>query len=249
MPVTIKSIKGYYFLDAWVMANILQLATLEYCREQLDRTIDPCGRLFDQMTMAARSVTANIAEGLSRHQTSRETEMRLTDVARASMCELLGDYHFLSMSLNIEPWARDSEPAQALAALTLDRPVYTDDWQREAWLHIMAQKKKFDPWMRHDRHAVRLNALMQLCNREIMMLEKLISAQLSAFKTEGGFAENLTGERLQHIQQTAATEGAPPCPLCGKPMVRRMAKRGRNQGQEFWSCSAYPECRGTRSIS
>jgi restriction system protein len=38
------------------------------------------------------------------------------------------------------------------------------------------------------------------------------------------------------------------CPLCSKPMVRRMAKRGTNAGGEFWGCLGYPACRGTRSI-
>lgn len=39
------------------------------------------------------------------------------------------------------------------------------------------------------------------------------------------------------------------CPLCSKPMVRRTAKRGANAGGEFWGCTGYPACRGTRAIS
>lgn len=38
------------------------------------------------------------------------------------------------------------------------------------------------------------------------------------------------------------------CPLCTKPMVRRIAKRGANAGGEFWGCTGYPACRGSRSI-
>lgn len=38
------------------------------------------------------------------------------------------------------------------------------------------------------------------------------------------------------------------CPLCSKPMVRRSAKRGANAGTEFWGCTGYPACRGTRPI-
>lgn len=38
----------------------------------------------------------------------------------------------------------------------------------------------------------------------------------------------------------------PACPLCGKPMLRRLAKRGVNAGQEFWGCEGYPGCRGAR---
>ena len=75
---------GYYWLDTWVLANVIQLATQDFCARNLNRTNDPCGRQYDQMTQAARSVPANIAEGNSRHSTSKETEMRLTDVARAA---------------------------------------------------------------------------------------------------------------------------------------------------------------------
>ena len=72
---------GYYWLDTWVMSNVIQLATQDFCRRYLNRSNDPCGRQYDQMTQAARSVPANIAEGNSRHATSKETEMRLTDVS------------------------------------------------------------------------------------------------------------------------------------------------------------------------
>jgi restriction system protein len=40
----------------------------------------------------------------------------------------------------------------------------------------------------------------------------------------------------------------PACPLCGKPMLRRLAKRGTNAGLEFWGCGGYPGCRGTRGL-
>lgn len=42
---------------------------------------------------------------------------------------------------------------------------------------------------------------------------------------------------------------APGCPACSKPMVRRIAKRGAHAGAEFWGCSGYPVCRGTRPVS
>ena len=41
----------------------------------------------------------------------------------------------------------------------------------------------------------------------------------------------------------------PSCPLCTKPMARRIAKRGTNAGSEFWGCTGYPTCRGTRAIT
>lgn len=42
---------------------------------------------------------------------------------------------------------------------------------------------------------------------------------------------------------------APSCPQCGAPMVLRTAKRGTNAGQQFWGCSTFPKCRGTKSYS
>ena len=98
LTIEIKSIKGYYYLDAWVMSHIIHQATICLCRRFLNKANDPAGRLYDSMVMAARSVPANIVEGSSRRQTSRETEMRLTDVARASLSELLGDFMAFSLS-------------------------------------------------------------------------------------------------------------------------------------------------------
>ncbi len=46
-----------------------------------------------------------------------------------------------------------------------------------------------------------------------------------------------------------ATQGTATCPVCGEPMVKRVAKRGSEPGKEFWGCSRYPGCRGTRPIA
>ena len=41
---------------------------------------------------------------------------------------------------------------------------------------------------------------------------------------------------------------APNCPLCGKPLVVRTARKGQRAGSQFWGCSAYPACKGTRPL-
>lgn len=81
MSVNIYTTTGYMRLDSWVMAHILQLGTMSFCKRFIGYDVDPKGRWLDQMTQAARSVTANVAEGSARHQTSLETEMKLVDVA------------------------------------------------------------------------------------------------------------------------------------------------------------------------
>lgn len=50
-----------------------------------------------------------------------------------------------------------------------------------------------------------------------------------------------------NAQGYTAKKAAPACPLCGKPMVLRMAKKGVNKGSPFWGCSGYPQCKGTRN--
>jgi len=250
MPVSIKTTAGYLYLDSWILANILQLSTQEFCRRFLDKKNDPCGRQYDQMTQAARSITANIAEGASRHQTSRETEMKLIDVARASASELAGDYLNFILSLGKPAWLATDPTAQALRSIKLDAPRYGKDLLHDASAHILAQKQRFDPFTAGaEDSATSANALLILCGRVISMLRRQIEHLFDDFKKEGGFTENLTAERLSVIKQKSAKEGAPACPICEKPMRRRMARKGINSGKEFWSCTDYPNCHGTRPIS
>ena len=239
---------GYYWLDTWVMANVVQLATQDFCMRFLNHTNDPCGRLYDQMTMAARSAPANIAEGNSRHSTSKETEMRLTDVARATLAELANDYVNWLLRHEQVPWSMHSAEYAEVANFRLEKPTYQDDVLHESGLHILKQKHLFDKWLLSNDSFVVANCVLVLCNRLILMIGKQIENQLATFREEGGFTEALTAERLAARTEQSTQSDAPACPLCGKPMIKRVAKKGMNSGREFWSCSAYPQCCGTRNI-
>ena len=239
---------GYYWLDTWIFASIIQLATQDFCARYLNRTNDPCGRQYDQMTQAARSVSANIAEGSSRHSTSKETEMKLTDVARASLSELANDYLNWMMKHECLPWSVKSEEHQKVTAIQLDKPTYKDDVQHLSSSHILQQKHKFDEWLLSNDSMTEANCILILCNRLTMMISKQITNQLSNFREEGGFTEGLTAERLAYRTEQSMKEDAPMCPKCGKPMVKRVAKKGTNSGKEFWSCTAYPKCNGAKNI-
>ncbi|MFM6932215.1 MAG: topoisomerase DNA-binding C4 zinc finger domain-containing protein [Novosphingobium sp.] len=50
------------------------------------------------------------------------------------------------------------------------------------------------------------------------------------------------------IPSKPSTSAAHTCPNCGYRMVRRTARKGHNVGGQFWGCSRYPYCKGTRSI-
>jgi len=236
---------AYVWLDSWVMANIIHLAVASFCDKFLNLKNDPCGRLRDQLTMAARSVCANIAEGSARHETSRETEMRLTDVARASLNEVVSDVLHMLLRKKALPWAKDSAEAAALRAINLAPAQYGDDVQRDSAVHILAQAERFAPWTESADPLVRLNALLTLCKRGIALLTRQMAAQGRDFEKEGGFREKLHAVR---VESRAVAVNAQSCPDCEAPMVKRKAAQGKYAGQDFWGCAKYNEgCRGRRA--
>ena len=229
---------GYRKLNSFAFATIIQLGTLRFCEKFLNRTNDPCGRQFDQMTQAARSGRANIIEGSERAATSRETEMKLTDVAKASLGELRGDFEMWLLKSGQPPWKRVSQEAQAVFNIALDKFEFTDDAQHESAVYLLEQAKKFSPWLDSDDPVTVANAMFILITRAIGALNHQIEAQGEAFKEEGGFREKLTAIR---VEARAKQEEAPVCPVCGKPMTQRKSARGK-----FWGCTGYPECKGIR---
>ncbi len=232
---------GYFRLDSWILANIVQLGTQAFCRKFLNRSNDPCGRQYDQMTQAARSGCANNAEGSARRATSRETEMRLTDVARSSLAELAGDYMNWLMLQGKVPWKKDSTESRAIYSVRLDKPEYADDLIHDSCQHILNQKAKFACWLDSGNDEIMANVLLIIIARVINMLNHQMENQGATFQKEGGFRENLTTLR---VASRADQENAPTCPECGKPMTRRQARTGKNAGNPFWGCTAYPDCKG-----
>ena len=57
-----------------------------------------------------------------------------------------------------------------------------------------------------------------------------------------------TGGAARSSPHATNVTGTPDCPNCGKPMVRRRARKGRNAGGQFWGCTGYPHCKGTRNF-
>ncbi|MBN8488539.1 MAG: topoisomerase DNA-binding C4 zinc finger domain-containing protein [Burkholderiales bacterium] len=71
---------------------------------------------------------------------------------------------------------------------------------------------------------------------------------LQQAKTSGCSSAPVHPEDQPSAQAMLEPAGSPECPVCSKPMLRRIAKRGANTGGEFWGCTGYPACRGTRPI-
>lgn len=246
MGVDIQFSQRYFWLNSWVLANIVQLATQDFCENFLNFQNDPGRRMFDQMVLAARCIPANIAEGSSRKNTSIETEMRLLDVARASNDELFGDYFNFILRRSGNVWQLGQKDREEIWKTHLDPPNYSNSLHHDVAIHILRQKVKYDYWLKNADPCIISNAMIVLCLRLNKMIESLMKSQLDEFRAKGGFTENMTQERLNARR---AAPDAPKCPVCGEKMIRRVVKKGANSGAEFWGCSNYPHCNGFLSIS
>src|SRR5688500_7197737 len=94
---------GYRKLLSYRKAEIVYDATLQFTR----RFFKPFDRTADQMLQAARSGKQNIAVGSMASGTSKETELKLTNIARASLEELLLDYEDFLRSRSLTVWPKD----------------------------------------------------------------------------------------------------------------------------------------------
>jgi restriction system protein len=237
---------GYRKLTSFTFATLVHFGTIRFCRKFISYREDPLGKRTGQMVDAARSGRQNIIEGSERAATSKETEMKLTDVARASLAELLGDLEMFLADAGEVPWSVNAHEHQAVSRLNPDPFEYTEDVMHDYWTYFHRQKKAFDPWLEHESPTVVANALIVLVRRTMAMLGGQIRHQGAAFLEEGGVRERLTQCRIE--VRDAEAEAVPTCPECGKPMRRRKAKSGPNAGQSFWGCTAYPACNGTGKV-
>lgn len=244
--VNIHSVNSYKILLTWRLGNILQLATQSFCSRFIDCKVDPCGRLRDQMEMAARTVPANIAEGSSRHQTSYETELRLLDVARASVSELEGDYLNWLMRNGASMWRTGDYRYEEIRNFQFrDAPALTQDCLADISEYLLSEYERLATMLKADDSIHSACVIIVLCERVKQLLTAQINRRLSDFKDKGGFIENMTQERLASLKEKAVSNSAPTCPKCGVSMRKRMVKKGSRQGEEFRGCTNYPQCDGT----
>ena len=104
---------NYRELLSYQKAEVVYDITFRFCHKYLakgDRTVD-------QMIQAARSGKQNISEGSEASGTSKETELKLTNVARASLGELLNDYQDFLRVRDFKLWEKDSREARFVRRL------------------------------------------------------------------------------------------------------------------------------------
>ncbi len=153
--------------------------------------------------------------------------------------------------------------------MRFDAPAYGEDINYDLTRHILAQRAKFARWFggsdRVQSNAIDsnraapaardaaagcsgitfANAMLILIGRALHMLDRLLKQHGDDFVKEGGFSERMTAARVEEKrnQRRVVDEDAPPCPICGGVMRVRHGKTG-----DFWGCTNYPACKGTRNI-
>ncbi len=241
---------GYRTLASFQTATLIYDATVWFC----EKFLDPRSRTVDQMVQAARSGRQNIAEASRVAATTSQTELRLVNVARASLEELLLDYEDYLFHRHLPKWAPESREARAVRAVAAqlrrdrtDPPNPSDPQAARRALHAL-----YAQWLDTPDPAPRANALICLIHQANYLLDQQISTLEQAFIEEGGYSEQLATARLQRrtrprdpTDPSASPDSIPRCPKCGSPMALRTAKNGKTPGSQFWGCTAYPECKAT----
>ena len=109
---------NYRELLSYQKAEIVYDLTYRFCQRFLNKG----DRTIDQMVQAARSGKKNILEGSKAALTSKETEIKLTNVARASLEELLDDYGDYLRVRDLPIWDKDSKEARYVRQLGRKTP-------------------------------------------------------------------------------------------------------------------------------
>ena len=194
---------GYRKLKSFQVAQLVYDVTVRFCELYVDRF----SRTRDQMVQAARSGVQNIAEGSQASATSKKTELKLTNVARASLEELRLDYEdFLRQrGLSALPpnhpalvrfKRRRCATLEAVQAWVAEERANTDGQGRTRTSTDKGGDRssvfvREDPFSPLGSSTLAANAALSLLNLACHLLDRQISAQAESFEKEGGFTERL----------------------------------------------------------
>lgn len=259
----IRKSGGYRSLASFQTTTLIYDATVWFCEKFIDRF----SRTGDQMVQAARSGRQNIAEGSRAGATSSQTELRLINVARASLEELLLDFEDYLRHRRLNRWDSASTEAKAVRQVAWGGKTDRSDQTDLSDLTKLTDHQRwqlYSPWLDHPDPAVRANAVICLIHQANYLLDQQLDALEKQFINAGGYSEQLATARLnkraedrkpltipnlRDARPPSPSDVQPPaCPRCGGLMALRTAKTGRNAGSQFWGCTAYPKCDGTAEV-
>jgi len=178
---------GYEHLLSYHKSLVVFDATVYFC----DRFLDRRDRTRDQMIQAARSGKQNILEGSEASGTSKEAEIKLTGVAKASQKELLEDYRDFMRNRNIEEWTPDHPYARRLRQLNRTPG---------------ANYQTFQKGIEHPDPAICANVIVGLIKVTHYLLDRQLRRLERDFLNEGGLRERMTRARLAARARQARPE-------------------------------------------
>ena len=189
---------GYRKLKSFQVAQLAYDVTVRFC----DRYIDRRSRTHDQMVQAARSGVQNIAEGSQASGTSKKFELKLTNVARASLEELRLDYEDFLRQRGLRLWEREDPRRAELVARRCGSADEVAWWVKE--VSDRDGRNGPDGLDGHDGQSISsissiksiyaetaANAALVLIGVATALLDRQVAAQATAFENEGGFTERL----------------------------------------------------------
>jgi four helix bundle suffix protein len=168
---------GYAGLLAYKKALIIFQGTCRFC----ERFLEKRDRTVDQMIQAARSGKQNIVEGSKISGTSKEAEIKLLNVSRSSLEELLEDYSDFLRKRKVSSWTKNSP--EALFVRRLGRKVNVSYETYESYVETRSAE-------------VVANILICLIHQTNYLLDQLIRKLEKDFLAEGGLRERMTRARL-----------------------------------------------------
>ena len=198
---------GYRKLRSFQVAQLVYDVTVRFCERYVDRR----SRTRDQMVQAARSGVQNIAEGSQASGTSKKSELKLTNVARASLEELRLDYEDFLRQRDLPAWPPD-HPAlvrfKARRCTTVDevrawaeeehgRSRTDTDYHGQSGSGAASVSVRASPCSSVSSSVLVANAALSLLNLCCHLLDRQLEAQAQAFEKEGGFTERLYRIRSQ----------------------------------------------------
>lgn len=182
---------GYRKLKSFQVAQLVYDVTVRFC----DRYVGRASRTHDQMVQAARSGVQNIAEGSLASGTSKKTELKLTNVARASLEELRLDYEDFLRQRGLPLWVRNDPRRVELIARRLATADEVAAWMREAHdsgsSRVSTKSTSSSPSTVASYPEIAANAALALIAVATALLDRQLAAQAAAFEREGGFTERL----------------------------------------------------------
>ncbi|MFP4026573.1 MAG: four helix bundle suffix domain-containing protein [Candidatus Brocadiia bacterium] len=204
---------GFRNLKSFRIARLIYDTTVRFCNLYIDER----SRTHDQMVQAARSGVQNIAEGSKASGTSAKIELKLTNIARASLEELRCDYEDYLRQRNLPCWEPHHPALERFKERRVSSLEEMQDWVRDE--HDKMHGKAHGP-ARTDTDdgggtacqgaasstgrpvrespcgsvpysAIAANGALSLLNLCCYFLQRQLAAQARAFKENGGFTERM----------------------------------------------------------